>query len=279
MKRFFGLIVITLIFIHFTSISAQTSETYIVKSGDNLWKIAQKFNTTVGNLQELNNLGGDYLQIGQKLIISSNPDTVKNEQATETPSTDTPIQTENVYEVKAGDNLWMIANHNNTSVNALKTANNLSSDALFIGQQLRIPSERQIINQLETPSRGSMPFSGDRIVQYASQYLGTPYKYGGQSPGGFDCSGFTSYVFSQFQIKLNRTAAAQYNQGTYVTKDELEVGDLVFFAGNKGINHVGIYSGNGQIIHSSSPSSGGVIYSSLMEGYYAQTYVGAKRIR
>lgn len=279
MKKFLGLIVITIVLFHFCNGVAYANGYYAVKSGDNLWQIAQNFNTTVNNLQELNNLENDFLQIGQKLIISSNPDAVKNESVPETPSADIPSHTENVYEVKAGDNLWMIANRNNTSVTNLKTANNLSSDALFVGQQLIIPSNGQPVNRLETSSRGSMPFSGDRIVQYASQYLGTPYKYGGQSPGGFDCSGFTSYIFNQFQIKLNRTAAAQYNQGTYIAKNELEVGDLVFFAGGKSIDHVGIYSGNGQIIHSSSPRSGGVIYSSLMEGYYAQTYVGAKRIR
>ncbi|NLB88524.1 MAG: C40 family peptidase, partial [Syntrophomonadaceae bacterium] len=79
-------------------------------------------------------------------------------------------------------------------------------------------------------------------------------------------------------INLNRTAADQYKHGVAVSKDELQIGDLVFFASGKYIDHVGIYSGNGMFIHSSSPRSGGVIYSSLTEGYYARTYVGAKRI-
>lgn len=281
MKKFVPMFVATIFFLHLGAAGVFANEVYTVKSGDNLWKIAQAYNTTVNNLIVLNNLENDFLNIGQKLIIKSSttnivnniPDNVETTTPQLTPSS--PNST--IYLVKAGDNLWLISNQYNTTIDSIKQLNNLVSDALYVGQELIIPNNN--INLLENVSRGGTPFSGDRIIQYAAKYIGTPYRYGGRSPGGFDCSGFTSYIFEQFKIKLNRTAADQYKQGVAVTKDELEVGDLVFFASGRNIDHVGIYSGNGQIIHSSSPSSGGVIYSSLNTGYYAKTYVGAKRIR
>jgi peptidoglycan DL-endopeptidase CwlO len=112
------------------------------------------------------------------------------------------------------------------------------------------------------------------VVGVAMSYLGTPYVWGGASPGGFDCSGFVMFVFSQVGVSLPHHAADQYNYGTPVSRDELEPGDLVFF---DGLGHVGIYIGGGQFIHS--PHTGDVVkISSLDESWYAATYVGARRL-
>lgn len=121
--------------------------------------------------------------------------------------------------------------------------------------------------------------TGAQILAEAKKYLGTPYVYGGASPAGFDCSGFVYYVLKQLGFSPNRTPAAQYNQGTYVSKDNLQVGDIVFFAGTyaSGISHVGIYAGNGQFIHSPNSRST-VSYSDLTSGYWAQHYYGARRM-
>ncbi len=111
-------------------------------------------------------------------------------------------------------------------------------------------------------------------VGVAMQYLGTPYVWGGSSPGGFDCSGFVMYVYSQIGVYLPHHAADQYNYGTPVSRDELEPGDLVFF---DGLGHVGIYIGGGQFVHS--PHTGDVVkISSLDDSWYAATYVGARRL-
>ena len=119
--------------------------------------------------------------------------------------------------------------------------------------------------------------NGSSIVATAKQYLGSKYTYGGSSPStGFDCSGFTSYVFKQHGISLNRTAAAQYSNGVAVSRANLQPGDLVMF-GKSGINHVAIYIGGGQIIHAST-SSTGVRIDSLSTGYYNNNYVGARRV-
>ncbi|MCI9156214.1 MAG: SH3 domain-containing protein [Lawsonibacter sp.] len=120
---------------------------------------------------------------------------------------------------------------------------------------------------------------GQEIADYALQFLGCRYVYGGSSPKGFDCSGFTSYVYKQFGYSLNRTASAQLDNGTPVAKEDLQPGDLVMFkeGGSKRASHVGMYIGNGQIIHASTASVG-VIISDLYSSYYVRTYVGARRI-
>ena len=111
------------------------------------------------------------------------------------------------------------------------------------------------------------------VVGIAMQYLGTPYVYGGASPGGFDCSGFVMYVFSQIGVSLPHNAAAQYGSGTPVDRSQLQPGDLVFF---NGLGHVGIYVGGGSFIHS--PHTGDVVKISSISGWYASTWVGARRL-
>ena len=128
--------------------------------------------------------------------------------------------------------------------------------------------------QKNTAVTESTTASGSAVVSYAQQFLGCKYVYGGTSTNGFDCSGFTQYVYKHFGINLNRTAAAQYSNGKSVT--ELQAGDLVMF-GKSGINHVGIYIGGNTFIHAANPGRG-VTTDSLSTGYYKTNYVGAKRI-
>lgn len=128
--------------------------------------------------------------------------------------------------------------------------------------------------------------SGEVIVKTAMQYLGVPYRSGKSSPKGFDCSGFTSYVYKQFSIALNRDSRSQYTQGTPIKKiADLRAGDLVFWKGSNrkgGVGHVGIVTevsqttGSFKFVHAA--THGGISVSDSREAYYLSRYVGARRI-
>jgi cell wall-associated NlpC family hydrolase len=111
------------------------------------------------------------------------------------------------------------------------------------------------------------------VVGIAMQYLGTPYRWGGASPAGFDCSGFTMYVFAQIGVSLPHYTGSQWGMGTPVSRDQLQPGDLVFF---NGLGHVGIYVGGGSFIHS--PHTGDVVKISSMSGWYSSTFMGGRRL-
>jgi len=104
-------------------------------------------------------------------------------------------------------------------------------------------------------SNGSATYSSDAVIAYASNFLGVPYVWGGTTPAGFDCSGFVQYVFAHFGISLPRVASDQQNVGTYVSRENLQPGDLVFFGDPA--HHVGIYVGNGCMINA--PHTGDVV--------------------
>ena len=131
----------------------------------------------------------------------------------------------------------------------------------------------------ENPDSGTS--SGDKaaaIIATGKKYIGVPYKWAGTTPSGFDCSGFVMYVFGAHGITLPHNSRSMYSFGTSVAKKDLKPGDLVFFYGSNKtvINHVGIYIGNGQFIHSS--SSKGITITGLESSYYVNHYYGAKRI-
>ncbi|WP_319402850.1 NlpC/P60 family protein [uncultured Anaeromusa sp.] len=119
---------------------------------------------------------------------------------------------------------------------------------------------------------------GAQIVQMAQQYMGTPYAWGGSSPGGFDCSGFIYYIYGQFGISLPRMSDGQFEVGRAVSGDNLLPGDLIFFTTYEpGASHVGIYLGGGRFIHASS-AAGEVTITPLGKSYYQERYLGARRV-
>jgi cell wall-associated NlpC family hydrolase len=145
-------------------------------------------------------------------------------------------------------------------------------------ERLEAAAQARLNSQPTTTSGGgggsAPPSKYGGVVGIAMQYLGIPYQWGGESPStGFDCSGFTYYVFSRVGVSLPRTVSTQYAVGVAVSRSQLQPGDLVFF---NGLGHVGIYIGGNQFIHS--PHTGDVVKISAMTGYYSSTYVGARRI-
>jgi hypothetical protein len=120
-------------------------------------------------------------------------------------------------------------------------------------------------------------FTGYQVVDYAKNFLGVRYVYGGTTPNGFDCSGFTSYVYKHFGISLPRTSGSQFSIGKSVSKSSMLPGDLVFFRNTyrSGISHVGIYIGENKFINA---ASSGVGIASLSSSYWSSKYAGAKRV-
>ena len=118
------------------------------------------------------------------------------------------------------------------------------------------------------------PQGDNEIINTAKSFLGTPYQWGGTSPSGFDCSGFTQYVLAQNGKSIPRTSQEQFASGQAVDKSNLQAGDLVFY-GNGEATHVGIYEGNNKIIHS--PHTGDVVKESDFSTYWTSAYLGARR--
>lgn len=124
------------------------------------------------------------------------------------------------------------------------------------------------------------------MISYAKKFIGTRYVRGGKSPKGFDCSGFTSYVFKQFGYSLSASSAAQYTQGDKIERDEVMTGDLLFFTGRNSrsgrVGHVGIAIDNnpetGEITFIHAAISGGIRIDRISAPYYASRFIGAKRV-
>lgn len=136
-------------------------------------------------------------------------------------------------------------------------------------------------NTVLTEAINNSENKGKEVVDFAKQYLGYSYVSGGKNPkSGFDCSGFTQYVFSNFGYTLGNTAASQNSIGKEISKDDLQLGDLILFydEGKTKIGHTGIYIGNGEFVHSANPERGVVIDNLNTSSYYNQRFLNARRI-
>lgn len=133
-----------------------------------------------------------------------------------------------------------------------------------------------------TPKQSAIPGLASSILERAFELLGTPYRYGGSSEAGFDCSGFVGYLFKhEAGIRLPRTTREMINMDVpMVSKKDLQPGDVLFF-NNRGrgrVSHTGIYIGDGRFIHSASRRGGGVRVDSLDSTYWGLSYMEAKRL-
>lgn len=232
--------------------SSSTAKTYTVQSGDYLSKIGAKFDVYVSELKSWNNLKSDVIYPGQTLIVSS--------------GAASPAPTgSSTYTVQSGDTLSHIAVRYNVSVSSIKSWNGLTSDNIYVGQKLSIKG---------TSDSGTQTKSSN-VVDIAKKYVGTPYKWGGTTPSGFDCSGFIYHVFNEAGHSISRTNTdGYYSKSSFISNPK--PGDLVFFENTYkvGISHMGIYLGNGEFIHA---SDSGVTISKLSNTYWNPKFVGYKR--
>lgn len=202
------------------------------------------------------------------------------------------------YKVRAGDSLYTIARRHGMKLADLQRLNGLKSSRLKIGQTLVVSGKAkksgkvqadeiveesgQVIAQIALPNEDGLfadSLAEVGVEPIARSYLSIPYRYGAQSRKSTDCSGFVQQVFREFDIKLPRTAREQYRVGMKIDRSSLSSGDLLFFrtrAKKKYPTHVGIYLGNGKMIHASSRQRK-VVISDVNHPYYVKRYVGAKR--
>lgn len=295
MKKF--IIVFALLFI---ASNTEADTIYKVKKGDTLYSIAKKFNISLSEIKGKNNhiLKSSKLQIGDNLTI---PDANKGASHKNKPSQNMAGA---YHIVKKGDTIYKIAKRYSLSESDIKEMNNLHSSKLKIGQKLVVykdtkPTHSASLNKT-LDAEANFELKGieediaynsftdaediskmsikDRIVAFAKKMLHLPYRFGGNSLMGIDCSAYVQKVYSRVGIDIPRSAREQFKVGESVEKEKLSVGDLVFFRTYASFpSHVGIYLGNNLFIHSSSKSKK-VTIDSLDTPYYVKRFIGAKRL-
>jgi cell wall-associated NlpC family hydrolase len=264
MKRFCLAAAILLIF----SAYANADVTYTIKKGDTLSRVSKKFKVSAKEIRSLNHLKKSAkLKIGKTLIVKKTG-----------PRT---------YTVKKGDSINKIAKKFNIDAEELKDINLLNSDSLKRGQKLlleaepetetaKINLEDEIKNISESEEIAEMS-TKDRVILFAKKFINIPYKFGGNSIVGIDCSAYVQKVYSIIGINLPRSARLQFNEGEVVDRDSLSIGDLVFFKTYASFpSHVGIYLGDDFFIHASSKNKK-VSIDSLKTPYYFKRFIGGKR--
>jgi cell wall-associated NlpC family hydrolase len=291
-----------LLFTAFGSSASAHGDTYTVRSGDCLSKIAKVNHVTVTQLKGWNHLSNDRIRINQKLslIAPHSPVSQKAKPTTITKKVKPaaiPNNVSQIYKVRSGDSLSLIAKKYRTTVNALKSLNKLKTETIKIGQVLKVKGtadkvaakpvsttakSKVVAKQVSAPEKpvyatllGAPESKAQAVIAEAKKYIGTRYVWGGVTPSGFDCSGYIEYVFNKVGVSLPRTVAAQW--GATDSVGFPEPGDLVFFETYKeGPSHVGIYIGGYQFIHSS--SHGVRIDNLITSSYWKTKYKGARSV-
>jgi len=286
-------------------ISSAAQTVHKVKRGENLYSIAKKYRIPASQLKSQNNLKSVKLSPGQTLIVGeNNKEAVRHTLRNDNAGKNKTKQNKEVetlvgendgefieYKTKKGDTIDKIAAFFNVEREELIEANNLQSlkKRLSPGKTILIPKivdegEEDIVDLSSKPLKpwkdGNEKYM---LVKVAKSFMGAPYKYGGNTVRGLDCSAYVKKIYEIFDVQLPRSAREQFLVGSKIGKEELAVGDLVFFKTKRSVKyptHVGIYIGDNSFIHSSSGHGKiGVKIDSLSSDYYSRVYIGATRIK
>jgi peptidoglycan endopeptidase LytE len=285
--------------------AAPAAEHYTVKPGDSLHKIAKKFHVSVDALKEANHLDGTALRPKQVLVIPGGKSAKKNAEnsaAKKKSGTDAMV-----YVVKKGDTLAGVSAKTGAAESEIMKTNRLSSSKLKAGQRLALakPPARADEDEDDLEEAGSIEAgelaalgedresaavispiplsrwndSGERdlFVKMVKSYEGVPYKLGGNSMRGIDCSAFTRKVYGIYNIDLPRTAREQLQKGKRVGRDSLDTGDLVFFQTRRNRIHVGIFLGGSEFFHLSSRNRAGKV-DSMDSTYFSTRFISGVRL-
>lgn len=249
---------------------------HVVKRGDTITSLSRKYSVPVDELMEINGLRSSRLKIGQRIAFQRiNPSD---------------------YTVQKGDTIWSIAQRFDIDPDELVEINGLESDSLRQGQKIILRHQVQLVetkpyeailsqgrdekeNEQITDHQNAVE-SGlhERLILFAKKMLDIPYRFGGNSLLGIDCSAYVKKVYSLIGIDLPRSAREQFHEGIPVDESNLSIGDLVFFRTYASYpSHVGIYLGNNLFIHASSKSKK-VTIDSLDTPFYLKRFIGAKRL-
>ena len=219
--------------------------TYTVQAGDSLYTIAQKYGVTVDSLRQANTLGAT-LQVGQSLTVN---DPTKNPQASVATSQaeQTPAQTTTTSQATQATQTTQAAT---TTNQVAQTTSQTTSQPAAQTQTSQASQQTQASQaQVATPSS----YSVSALLSYAQTFTGVPYVLGGTTPAGFDCSGFTQYVFNHFGKNIGRTTYQQQYAGTKLAVSSAQPGDLLFWGAYGSAYHVGIYLGGSSYIAAPEP--------------------------
>lgn len=268
-----------------------STKDYTVQANDSWWLIARKNNMLTDEVLASN----PELNIHTKLVpgqviklVNSSPYLTVVSQGTYSGSetipydivteTDLSLKNGQTKVIRQGSNGSKLVTYYYLQKNGLDIERHVLNEKVLqnpVNQIIAKGPGDQPVNVAFAMSRGSD--NSSNIVDRALSLEGTPYVFGGTTRSGFDCSGFTKYVFASSGISLPRTSYAQFASGTAVDKNNLRPGDLVFFTTyTQGASHVGIYMGGGRFVHASNPTSG-IEVSSLSDSFYSSRYLGARR--
>ena len=269
---------------------------HIVTKGENLYCIAKNYNISIEDLKRFNSLSGNLINTGQKLIVSSTEN--EESKALEVGSV---YRTQKTYHrIHSGDTLSRIARKHGITVTELKHLNqNVSATRLKVNSRLlvkvdrvRVPEETEPrlevaknvpgeVAKSKLPKGISVEGVAAELLDRAFAFLDVPYRLGGFSNSGIDCSGLVKKAFSAVGVELPRTSRTQFLEGTSVPIAEISPGDLLFFAKSttgRFPSHVAIYLGNGLILHASRAARRVIVDSFESSSYLKSRYLGARRI-
>lgn len=269
-----------------------TTKDYTVQKNDSWWLIARK-NVMLTKDVLAGNPGmteDSTLKPGQVIkLVDTTPYLTVISKGTYTETQDIPFDTETRTDtsLRSGQTKVVAQGSNGSKVvtYSYEQKNGYDVQRSITNEQVTKQPVTQVVLQGPKTSTTSVAttvsisrgFNGTSLIDNAMSLIGTPYAWGGTTRSGFDCSGFTQYVYRGSGISIPRTSYAQFTSGTSVSRSNLSPGDLVFFDTNgPGASHVGIYIGGGSFVHAANPRRG-VTTNSLNAGYYASHYLGARR--
>lgn len=255
-----------------TSNSNDTTETSASTTNDK----TSENSTNTASVKELNKTG--YVKV-EGLTVRKGPSTSTEaiNGLSKNDKVDIIGETDGWYQIKLKGEVGYVSAKYISDTKVTETTSRSGSTIRNAEEQEKTEEVEETNTETVSSSTG---ISGAEVVEYAKQYLGYKYVAGGSSPSkGFDCSGFTTYVYKHFGISLNRSSRDQIKNGVAVSKNNLQPGDILIFNGssNTSIGHVGIYVGGNDFIHAAN-SREGVIITSLSSSYYQKRYVGARRV-